>query len=62
MIVTSGFRHVVNGEILSLSLLLEDVLLFGQPDMTFVHGDDDSTGNQRASSGAESFVASARYF
>eukprot|EP00794_Sanderia_malayensis_P005905 gene5905-6590_t len=48
-------RHVVNGEILSLSLLLEDVLMFGCPDLTFVDIDDDSneTPTARSTSRAE---------
>ena len=36
-------RHVVNGEILGVSLLLEDVLQRGLPDNFFAMQSDDST-------------------
>ncbi|XP_071476027.1 uncharacterized protein [Diadema antillarum] len=46
-------RHVANGEILGVSLLMEDVLLSGQQDIVMAP-DDEEDGNEDAASGKAS--------
>ncbi len=53
-------RHVVNGEILSLSLLLEDVLMFGPPNMS-LEADEDANQQQLPNSSASKRSISIRY-